>query len=1181
MVRSLLILICLLKAVYLVAQSPASDFSIKSAACIGESLEITNLSANALDYQWDFCLDDIRNFKQSEKILTISGLSSGTHYKLKEANGLWFAFVTSHQNNKIFRLDFGDNINNIPSITDLGSFGELIVEPYSIDVGFHNGEWFGFVSSLLANQGVVKLQFGNSLANTPAASNIGNFGFDTNYIDLQIIYQSGDALLALIANGVLQGSDGSLVTVNFKDSFDNVPASGDIFSAPVLDGGNTLRGFDLIKKNGNWIGFYSASGGSKIIKLDFGSNIQTAALSNSALTFNGVSSPFEINILQEGSKYFGIVSNLSFQIAFIDFGALEGETPVEMLTPTLPTLFSATIVRHNGKTFIQGASLSNDIHHIIFEAPCSSTLSFSSNTTPPVFNFTSSGIKEIELIAKSGLEGSVAAKSVNILSLTSPGTAFSTNGFVCAANPVMFIAENTTGDITAYSWNYGDATKGSGITSQHTYSPGNYEVRLEITATNGCKNVASENLKIYPEPVADFVIPLGLLCTNDQFSFPSTTPDIYDGNLTHQWYVDNNLVSQQRDLQYTFTTTGIKEIKLQNSIPGCSGKITKTTSPIETGTVVDFSFTGICEGEIFGFKNEILEGVESYVWDFNDGQTSADPNPTHTFTSFGDYSVSLTATNTIGCQNKATEIIKVRSKPMVDFVVAGPPLSCSGTATPFTNQSINPDGRNVATWLWNFGDANNPISQNVKNPEHVFRNAGPYLVSVSAITEFGCEATAQKEITITQSPSTDFTVSPACKDLPVIFTGPSGNGINDWYWEVGTAYYLTATPIHTFKAPGDYPVYLAVTSSNGCTFDITTVLHVPKPLVPDFSFLKNCIDQQTIFTDITDGEDPIVSRQWDFGGIETSTLSPASYSFNEGGMKTIKLKVTAQSGCNYLVSKQVDIIPSPVAGFSASPSSGAQPLEVQFINTSSHASEFLWKFSDGTGANSTEFSPVFTFHEVGQHEVELIATNTQQCEDIFRSAISTVAPLPDVDLEMISISANPDGSFKLIVTINNKGNTVLKNLPVEIDFSGAVKLREIVEEPIGPASKYNLVFSTGIANLESLRYICVSADLINDLSPQGNQICKEFKNILFVFPAYPNPAKAILNLEWISEKNKTVRISLSDAMGRNVLASEFMADQGLNQEVINLSAFQNGIYYLIINDGFTKSAQKILISGKP
>ena len=52
------------------------------------------------------------------------------------------------------------------------------------------------------------------------------------------------------------------------------------------------------------------------------------------------------------------------------------------------------------------------------------------------------------------------------------------------------------------------------------------------------------------------------------------------------------------------------------------------------------------------FTDESADFLESWLWDFGDGETSTNQNPSHTYSSAGVYTVSLTGTNAGGTDTK-------------------------------------------------------------------------------------------------------------------------------------------------------------------------------------------------------------------------------------------------------------------------------------------------------------------------------------------------------------------------------------------------------------------------------------------------------------------------------------------------------------------------------------------------
>ncbi|MBW1295634.1 PKD domain-containing protein [Aquimarina litoralis] len=87
------------------------------------------------------------------------------------------------------------------------------------------------------------------------------------------------------------------------------------------------------------------------------------------------------------------------------------------------------------------------------------------------------------------------------------------------------------------------------------------------------------------------------------------------------------------------------------------------------------------------FRNTSINTVTSVLWDFGDGNTSTEQNPTHTYTTDGVYTVSLTATNAIGEDTNTKE-------NLVTITIASLPNNstqtiCSGDTDPITVSGSN------------------------------------------------------------------------------------------------------------------------------------------------------------------------------------------------------------------------------------------------------------------------------------------------------------------------------------------------------------------------------------------------------------------------------------------------------------------------------------------------------------
>jgi PKD repeat protein len=133
------------------------------------------------------------------------------------------------------------------------------------------------------------------------------------------------------------------------------------------------------------------------------------------------------------------------------------------------------------------------------------------------------------------------------------------------------------------------------------------------------------------------------------------------------------------------------------------------------------------------FTDQSSNNPTSWQWDFGDGGTSTQRNPTHTYNTEGTYTVSLTATNSYGSDTEEkTDYITVSSggnTPIAEFTTN----TTSGNApltVDFTDQSSN----NPTTWQWDFGDSGTSTQ---KNPSHTYAQQGTYSVSLIVSNAYG------------------------------------------------------------------------------------------------------------------------------------------------------------------------------------------------------------------------------------------------------------------------------------------------------------------------------------------------------------------------------------------------------------------------------------------------------------
>ncbi|WP_162418554.1 PKD domain-containing protein, partial [Cyclobacterium roseum] len=223
----------------------------------------------------------------------------------------------------------------------------------------------------------------------------------------------------------------------------------------------------------------------------------------------------------------------------------------------------------------------------------------------------------------------------------------------------------------------------------------------------------------------------------------------------------------------------------------------------------------------FSSDNSTDEGeIVSYDWDFGDGNSSEEPNPTHTFTTIGEYTVELTLKDDRGLSNSATQQIQV-----VDLAepIAVATADVQQGIAPLTIQfdaSESEANGSIVAYAWDFDDES---SSTMVSPVHTFTSPGTYTVSLTVTDDNGANAQTSLVIEVEENlppvavPEANVTTGNA--PLTVSFTGDgSSDDLDDvtYFWDFGNGDSSTEeNPSYTFTQPGTYTVTLTVTDGNG------------------------------------------------------------------------------------------------------------------------------------------------------------------------------------------------------------------------------------------------------------------------------------------------------------------------------------------------------------------------------
>ena len=261
------------------------------------------------------------------------------------------------------------------------------------------------------------------------------------------------------------------------------------------------------------------------------------------------------------------------------------------------------------------------------------------------------------------------------------------------------------------------------------------------------------------------------------------------------WNFGDGNTSVLQNPSHLYTSVGSYTVTLQPSSPYALATYTNYITVTGPAPVANFT-SDVASGNIpltVNFTDTSTNSPTSWLWNFGDGNTSTSQNPSHTYTSVGSYTVTLTATNTGGSnQNIKTNYITATS-PTVYTLSPSDNGSTLNISNPITTIRIPPDteqpgiGAGYTTTIHN--NTTGTLSISANSPVTI--TSGPITIPVG------------ETVKITKTGSNTWQTSSLTYGL---LPGGNGNTIN------------ITNPITTVKVPSN-------TEQPGIGTGYTTTIH--------------------------------------------------------------------------------------------------------------------------------------------------------------------------------------------------------------------------------------------------------------------------------------------------------------------------------------------------------------------
>ena len=379
-------------------------FEVPDTVCVGELLDIqhsgdsfTNLclvsEANFLSY--DISVEPIMTFPSNRSPLYSHVIQDGENF---------YSFSTVFDENYIIRLDFGGSLNNTPTSNQITIEG-ISIGLEGIQILNDDGHWWGFIvggwSSVLDDEFLVRLDFGDNITNDPIIENLGNIGFLDFPHDL-FITKENDSWIGLTTNKV----SNSITRFNFGNSLANIPTGTNLGTIGNID---FPTGFSPIRANGNWYLLVTNEADDSFSRLNFGNSLNNTPTGELIDNLNFIDAPRDISVTKFCDNYLGILVNrVDGQVTALDFGSNIENTPTSTSLGNFgnfnfPHSITESHITDEGVVIFVDNKESNEISRIDFMLPFGLDVTCGESLDDIEVSYPSPGIYTLQLLVDEGL----------------------------------------------------------------------------------------------------------------------------------------------------------------------------------------------------------------------------------------------------------------------------------------------------------------------------------------------------------------------------------------------------------------------------------------------------------------------------------------------------------------------------------------------------------------------------------------------------------------------------------------------------------------------------------------------------------------------------------------------------------------------------------------------------------
>ena len=409
----------------------------------------------------------------------------------------------------------------------------------------------------------------------------------------------------------------------------------------------------------------------------------------------------------------------------------------------------------------------------------------------------------------------------------------------------------------------------------------------------------------------------------------------------------------------------------------------------------------------------------SLRWDFGDGDTSVQTNPSHVFgnssnTQDSTYDIRLIVTAGSGCSDTITKQATINPLPKAVFSTSSRSI-CAPAMLSTSNTTVYKGGSFTSSWSASQSSVvittSSSATPSISFPDNDSEVDTMYAIKLLVTSVDGCKDSITDSVEVYSRPKASFSIDTgSCGSVGLLVDNYTdtlslyGHGYK-WSLSPSTGVSLNDTlyeptvsmPLNTTQSSISYRLILTSTSKEGCVDrDTQRTVVYPKPLAKyRFSLPDSCSPDTASFTNLSDPYNSesigTMSFVWNFGSVQRDPKKLYTNTGVEDSLYAVELISTSQHGCKDTFADTVVIHPDARSDFNPISTTGCAPLALDssLINLKQYADAndvYSWTiFSSDSSTVLSSFQGVgFRSYTMSKDAdtvyVRLITSNNYGCE---------------------------------------------------------------------------------------------------------------------------------------------------------------------------------------------------------